>query len=145
MSEWMSELARRLVIGHKRDGRCVYDPQAKLDLVLACREPGVSIAKLARECGVNANQLNSWVRLHERKMARAALPNINVLEVQAPAFVPVHVDAAPATSAKASVSMDLQARLPNGVVLDLRGCDMQQAGDLIQALGSLRCSASTKG
>ncbi|MDM0071856.1 transposase [Variovorax sp. J31P207] len=145
MTEWISELARRLVIGHKRDGRSIYDPQAKLELVLACRESGVSIAKLARECGVNANQVNSWVRLHERKMAKAASPNMSALEVQAPAFVPVHIDAASATPAQAPVSMDVQARLPNGVVVDLRGCDMQQAYGMIEALGRLRCSASTKG
>ncbi len=143
MSEWISELAGRLVIGHKRDGRSIYDPQAKLELVLACRESGVSIAKLARECGVNANQVNSWVRLHERKMAKDRSSNEEVL-IPAPAFVPVHIDAAPATSAQAPVSMDMQARLPNGVAIDLRGCDVQQASSLIEMLGRLRCSASTK-
>jgi transposase len=29
MSDWISELARRLVVGHKRDGRSIYDEQAK--------------------------------------------------------------------------------------------------------------------
>jgi transposase len=38
----------------------------------------------------------------------------------------------------------LQARLPNGVVVDLHGCDFAQAGQLIDALGRLRCSDSTK-
>ena len=52
-------LARRPVVGHKRDGRSIYNEQAKRELVLACREPGVSIAKLARDCGVNANQVSS--------------------------------------------------------------------------------------
>jgi transposase len=42
-------------------------------------------------------------------------------------------------------SLDVQARLPNGVVVDLRGCGLQQAGQLIEALGRMRCSASTKG
>ena len=143
MSEWISELAGRLVIGHKRDGRSIYDPQAKLELVLACRESGMSIAKLARECGVNANQVNSWIRLHERKMAKDRSSNEEVL-IPAPAFVPVHIDAAPATSAQAPVSMDMQARLPNGVVIDLRGCDVQQVSSLIEILGRLRCSTSTK-
>jgi hypothetical protein len=31
-----------------------------------------------------------------------------------------------ATKQEAVVTVDLQARLPNGVVVDLRGCDMQQ-------------------
>ena len=33
MSDRMEELARRLVIGHKSDGRSVYDEQAKADPV----------------------------------------------------------------------------------------------------------------
>lgn len=41
MSERISELARRLVVGRRRDGRCVYDAQAKHELIMACREPGV--------------------------------------------------------------------------------------------------------
>ena len=60
--ETISDLARRLVVGRKRDGRSVYDAQAKRELILACRAPGVSMAKSARECGINANQLSAWVR-----------------------------------------------------------------------------------
>jgi len=41
--------------------------------------------------------------------------------------------------------MDVQARLPNGVAIDLRGVELHNVGELIQALGRLRCSASTKG
>jgi transposase len=41
--------------------------------------------------------------------------------------------------------MCLQARLPNGVVLDLHEVDLPQAVEVIEALGRLRCSASTKG
>jgi transposase len=44
----------------------------------------------------------------------------------------------------ATALMCLHARLPNGVVLDLRECDLRQATEVIQALGRLRCSASTK-
>jgi transposase len=39
--------------------------------------------------------------------------------------------------------MSLQARLPNGVVLDLRECDLRHAGEVIAALGRVRCSVST--
>jgi transposase len=41
-------------------------------------------------------------------------------------------------------TMSVHARMPNGVVIELRGCDLAQAGQLIEALGRLRCSASTK-
>jgi len=45
----------------------------------------------------------------------------------------------------AVATMNVQARLPNGVVVDLQGCDLWEAGHLLEALGRLRCSASTKG
>ena len=60
-----------------------------------------------------------------------------------PSFVPVRIEAA-STEAATRVSLDVQARLPNGVLIDLRGCDVEQAGRVIETLGSLRCSASTK-
>lgn len=142
MSEGMEDLARRLVIGRKRDGRSIYDEQAKQELILACCQPGVSIAKLARECGVNANQVNTWVRQYERRV-KAAAQQPPVVEIAAPAFVPVAIEPAPAQSGQPA--LDLQARLPNGVVIDLRGCDLEQAGRLVEALGRMRCSVSTKG
>jgi transposase len=40
--------------------------------------------------------------------------------------------------------MGLQARLPNGVVLDLRECELRHAAEVIEALGRVRCSASTR-
>ena len=57
MTEEIEAIARRLVVGHKRDGRSIYDPQARSDLVHAIRQPGVSLAKIARTCGINANVL----------------------------------------------------------------------------------------
>jgi transposase len=126
--ETISDLARRLVVGRKRDGRSVYDAQAKRELILACRAPGVSMARLARECGINANQLSAWVRQYERAASRG------VVQMQAPSFVEVSINAAPPASAPA---MNVQARLPNGVVIDLRGCDAQQASNLIEVLGRL--------
>jgi transposase-like protein len=60
----MQELARRLVVGHKSDGRAVYDEAAKAELVAACGQPGMSVSRLARECRVKANQLSvvDWRR-----------------------------------------------------------------------------------
>ena len=140
MSEWISELAKRLVVSRKRDGRCVYDAQAKHELILACKTPGISMARLARECGVNANQLSTWVRKHDEH-AGVAAPNGDAVESTAPAFVPVHIEA---PRAQSTASVQMQAHLPNGVVVDFSGCDVQHACELIQALGRLPCSASTK-
>jgi transposase len=147
MSDVISELARRLVVGHKRDGRCIYDEQAKRELVLACREPGVSVSKLARDCGVNANQLSAWVRKFDLAAARTAAPASSGTEVTQAAFVAVHIEDVPvaAQPAEQSVCVDLQARLPNGVIVDVRASGIQQARGLLDALGRLRCSALTKG
>jgi transposase len=54
MTEDIESIAKRLVIGNKRDGRCIYDAQAKHALVQACLQPGVSLARIARQCGINA-------------------------------------------------------------------------------------------
>lgn len=141
----MEELARRLVVGHKRDGRSVYDEAAKAELVAACGKPGASVLRLARECGVNANQLSRWVREHSQRLQRS----LTVPPAASPAFVTVPIEA-PQPIAVATVDeppavrLGLQARLPNGVVVDLRECDLRQATEVIEALGRVRCSDSTK-
>ena len=143
MSDAVQELARRLVIGHKSDGRAVYDETAKAELVAACAKPGASVSRLARECGVNANQVSRWVREHSQRRQRA----VAVSPAPRAAFVALPIDAAAPMSSNDSRStarMGLQARLPNGVVLDLRELDLRHAGVVIEALGRVRCSASTK-
>jgi transposase len=143
MSDGMEELARRLVVGHKSDGRSVYDEAAKAELVAACGRPGASVSRLARECGINANQLSRWVREHSQRHQRGVAVSLAARE----AFVAVPIEAAapiPTNDNPSSVRMSLQARLPNGVVVDLHECDLHQAGVVIEALGRVRCSASTK-
>ena len=144
MSDGMEELARRLVIGRKSDGRSVYDEAAKAELVAMCGQPGVSVSRLARECGINANQLSRWVREHSQRRQRA----VAVSRAPREAFVAVPTAVAASMTATSdvpsTVRMCLQARLPNGVVIDLRECDLRQAREVIEALGRVRCSASTQ-
>jgi transposase len=64
MTDDLEDLKRRLVVGHKSDGRSVYDAAAKSQLVALCLQPGASVSRLARECGVNANQVSRWLREH---------------------------------------------------------------------------------
>lgn len=140
MSEGMEDLASRLVVGRKRDGRAVYDEQVKAELVALCAVPGASVSRLARECGVNANQLSRWAReSNERRQRVLAAPT----EPAQAAFMPVTMEVA--TPAAPEPAICVQARLPNGVVLELGGCDVTRVGEVIEALGRLRCSASTKG
>lgn len=50
-----SEVLSGLVVGHKRDGRCRYDPQVKQELIRQCMMPGVSVARMAIQHRINAN------------------------------------------------------------------------------------------
>jgi len=43
-----------------------YTAQFKAELVAACQPPGVSIAGLARQHGMNANVLHRWLKEHQR-------------------------------------------------------------------------------
>lgn len=139
----IEDLARRLVIRRKRDGRSVYEPGAKRELIEACVRRDVSVAKVARACGINASQLGNWVRQHERARVEAAATDHAVVEKVQTVFVPAHIESAMSPSIEPA--LELQVRLPNGVVIELRCADMQQASKLVEALGRLRCSASTKG
>ncbi len=150
MSDEMSELRDRLVVRRKRDGRSVYDEAAKAELIALCLQPSVSVARVARECGVNANQVSRWLREHGQ--ARSASANDaadRVISTPTPtAFVELSMPAAASTGLvkREPVTMttvEMQARLPNGVVLDLRGLGAAQICEVVQALGRLACSAST--
>ncbi len=145
MTEELEAIARRLVVGHKRDGRSIYDPQARIDLVRASQQPGVSLARIARTCGINANELSNWVRQHERGKRGAAALRGDVIEMPAAsAFVAVQLESVPPAPAPVAPALDIQVRLPNGATLDMRGADLDGVLRLIEGLGRLRCSVSTK-
>jgi transposase len=148
MTDDLEDLKRRLVVGHKSDGRSVYDKAAKSELVALCRQPGASVSRLARECGVNANQVSRWLREHGHGDGRGRKAVAGTVSAPA-AFVAVSMPPASPTGRAArgqniAAVMDVQARLPNGVAIDLRGIEMRNVGDVIETLGRLRCSASTK-
>ena len=145
MTDDLEDLKRRLVVGHKRDGRSLYDETAKSELVALCMQPGASVSHLARECGINANQVARWLREHGQVRGRKVV----ALAAPAPAaFIAMPVVPAAATPASRDdnppAAMSLQARLPNGVAIDLHGIDARGVGEVIEALGRLRCSVSTK-
>lgn len=137
MSERLEELVRRLVVGHKRDGRAIYDEGAKAELVAECAKPGVSVSGLARQAGVNANQLSRWVREHGGRQRGSVVAQ----RPAQPAFIPMAIEAPIA----AASTLSMRATLPNGVAIDISACDARQTVQLIEALGRLSCSASTMG
>ena len=150
MPDDIEDIKRRLVVGHKRDGRSVYDVAAKAELVALCLKPNVSVARLARDCGVNANQVARWLREHSQGRKCVAASALLAAPTPSPnAFVSVPVVGLPQPpgngNADAGAVAVLQARLPNGVSVDLRGLDARDISHVIEALGSLRCSDLTKG
>lgn len=143
MSEINTELASRLVTGQKRDGRCIYDPKAKAEIVQACLQPGVSVARMAMQYGINANLLRSWIG--KRHEAVAVRPTGLAARVNgSPVFVPLQIEAAKAQPAPAPVAMlKLHVRLPNGVEFNLSEARLDELPPVIRVLSGLSCSIST--
>ena len=137
MTEQIAELKQRLVVGHKQDGRCCYDPQAKRELIEASLQPGVSVAKLALAHGVNANLLRTWIGKHQRQLL-AANSSRTTATTPSP-FIPV-------VSIKAQRSPitapELAARLPNGVRLEWSALPADQLAQVLRLLSALPCSES---
>ncbi|MGC3525886.1 transposase [Pseudomonas aeruginosa] len=160
------DLQSRLVVSHNRQGKCRYDPQAKQELIRACLRPGISTARMALKFGLNANQLRAWIgqylqrqgttqggdekEIQSRDNEDPASPVVDIEPV--PMFVPVVTPGSEPVSARAacapagpsSLSLGLQVRLPNGVELDFGRATLDEASILIQLLGRLPCSGSTR-
>ena len=133
MTEQTTEMVRPLVVGHKRDGRSCYDPEAKRQLIEAGLRPGVSVARLAMQHGVNANLLRTWITRYRKQRATSDVAAL-------PAFIPVAT-----VSPAPRVRTGLRATLPNGVQLDLSGIDAAELPGILAILAALPCSASTRG
>lgn len=132
MMESKSRLSRALVVGHRSNGRCRYDPEAKRELVEACLQPGVSVARMALEHGINANLLRKWIHQY-RKHSSSVPPSTPATRS---AFAPVLSMAVPK-----SVDATLHVALPNGVKLELQGVGLTDLFPLLNDLAALPCSA----
>jgi transposase len=106
MSERVIDVIAGLVRGQKRDGRCVYDRQAKGELVRRCQQPGVSVAAMALAHGLNANLLRKWITV--------AAAHRGSVAGKAPVLLPV-TRREPAAAA-ASSDGQLEVVLPGGTV-----------------------------
>jgi transposase len=89
MSERVIDVVPGLVRGQKRDGRCVYDKQAKRELIRRCQQPGVSVAGMALAHGLNANLLRKWITVAStrRGSLTSAAPILLPVTTQSPAPV----------------------------------------------------------
>lgn len=84
-----------------RRARRDYTAQFKSQIVLACKQPGASIAAIAQAHDVNVNVLHRWVREHERFGWHSA-PGFMPIEVQEQEMVAV------ASAGRGEGSMDAQ-------------------------------------
>ena len=130
-----SRLSRTLVVGQRSNGRCRYDPEAKRELVEACLQPGVSVARTALEHGINANLLRKWINQY-RENSSSVPPST---PATLPAFAPVLSMAVPKP-----VDATLHVALPNGVKLELQGVGLTDLFPLLNDLAALPCSASNR-
>ena len=134
MKEHSTRLSRPLIVGHGRDGRCLYDPEAKRELVRICLQPGISVAKVALEQGINANLLRKWIGLYQE--ASSAVRN-GALAL--PTFAPVL-----ALGVEQPAKPALNITLPNGIRLELLSVALSDLPLLLKALAELPCSASNR-
>lgn len=143
MTEKCTELSKRLVVGHKRDGRCCYDKQAKRELIEACLQPGVSVARTALQHGMNAILLRTWITRYKRERAVSVRRLVSGREVASvdSAFVPVVAAKVPARTSPVRFG----AQLPNGIKLDLSEAGPSELSAILRLLCELPCSGSTRG
>ena len=87
-----SEVLNGLVLARLRDGRCRYDPQVKQELVRRCLQPGVSVARMAMQHGVNANLLRKWIT---QRQSRNAITVQTAAPQNSSAFLAVQLSGAP--------------------------------------------------
>jgi transposase len=117
MSERVIDVVPGLVRGQKRDGRCVYDKQAKRELIRRGQQPGVSVAALALAHGVNANLLRKWITVASTRRGSVAS--------MAPILLPVTTVTEPSAVSPPSDG-HLEVVLPGGTVR-IRGCVSRDA------------------
>ena len=140
MTEQITELKQRLVVGRKRDGRCCYDPQAKRELIEAGLQPGVSVAKLALTHGINANLLRTWITKHQRQLL--AGDSLQRSAARRPPFIPV----VPVSTHRSPITPpELAARLPNGVRLEWSALPADLLAQVLRLLSTLPYSDSIPG
>ncbi|MBT00860.1 MAG: IS66 family insertion sequence hypothetical protein [Oceanospirillaceae bacterium] len=63
-----------------------HSPQFKASVVAACLRPNTSVAQIAREHGLNANMVQTWIRNARQEKALPVSPGFVALPVPAPAI-----------------------------------------------------------
>lgn len=108
--------------------------------------------------GINPNLVRTWISRYQREQDRAGIAGLaselvsqtqtGVSEVappEEPAFVQVATPVLPPAPIKSATTFQLSVRLPNGVRLEVGQTPAEELETIIQMLGRLPCSGSTKG
>ncbi|OJB17113.1 hypothetical protein BGV54_21690 [Burkholderia ubonensis] len=123
MNEQEDGLQSRLVVNRKRDGRRKYDEVAKRELIEACLKPGVSIARTAMEHGINRNLVRTWISKYQREQGRTEMVKPHESRL---------------------TRLTLSYRWSRCVALELCKITLEELTTIVQMLGTLPCSSSTK-
>ena len=113
-----------------------YSPEFKADLVAACQHPGVSIAALAGQHGMNANVLHRWLREHQRgachSLAAQGTPHSPDTSKPRglPAFVPVTLSAPMPVDDIQQNTQEIRIELRRGTLTMVVNWPMHAAADL---------------
>lgn len=110
MTERAIDVVPGLVVGRKADGRRVYDPAVKRELVRRCLQPGVSVAAIALAHGLNANLLRLWITRSDDSADSAS----NRAEAVTPVLLPVQTRPTPAASPQGQ--SEIEVILPMGSI-----------------------------
>lgn len=85
-----------------RQTRRRHSPAFKAQIVTSCRQPGISVSRIALDHGLNANMVRRWMREMEPASAEVT-----------PAFVPVNLPAAPAKDTPALSHQAIRISIPH--------------------------------
>lgn len=127
MTEGLSGTVPGFVVGRKQNGRCIYSREGKRALVEECRQPGVSVARLALTHGVNANLLRKWIKAYETSTTRTLPKSAELLPVIAMRAPAAATHSAPPESPIEIVVGDATIRLRGSV-------DAQQLRTILDCL-----------
>lgn len=103
-----------------------FSREFKSRIVASCRQPGVSVSRIALDNGLNANMVRRWIRESERSGS-----------VNAPAFVPLRLPAASAREKPAVMNSTIRIEIPRAggsVVVEWPADQAHQCAALLRDL-----------
>ena len=106
-----------------------YTPEFKSQLVAACQQPGVSIAALAGQHGMNANVLHRWLKEHQRNGCHRLLAQPGSKSRLAE-FVSIPLTTPMPTPADHGQSQEIRIELRKGALTLVLTWPAQRAADL---------------